>query len=79
VAALDDSVSWDDHDNIKVAAPTEVYRPVEQRRAAIAAMEAALDKIRQVEAGETTWEPMQPGEQGAEDLPSGWRRPRATR
>jgi transcriptional regulator with XRE-family HTH domain len=63
-----DLVSWSDGDTIKVIAPTEAYRPVDQRREAIAAMEAALEKIRQVEAGETTWEPPQPGERGAANI-----------
>jgi hypothetical protein len=67
LAALDDSVSWDG-DDIKVTAPTEIYRPAELRREAITAMEAALEKIRQVEAGEATWAPPQPGDRGAADI-----------
>jgi transcriptional regulator with XRE-family HTH domain len=67
VAGPDDSVTWDG-DTIKVTAPTEVYRPIDQRRAAIAAMEAALEKIRQVEAGEATWAPPHPDDLGAADI-----------
>jgi hypothetical protein len=66
LAALDDSVSWDG-DDIKVTAPTEVYRPVDQRRQALAAMEAALEQLRQSEAGEYTLAPPQPGDLDAVD------------
>jgi transcriptional regulator with XRE-family HTH domain len=67
VAALDDSVSWDG-DTIKVTAPTETYRPVDQRRAAMAAMEAAWEKLRQVEAGDATWAPPHSDDLGAADI-----------
>jgi len=71
-----DLVSWSDDNTIKVTAATEVYRPVDQRREAIAVMEAALEKLRQVEAGETTWEPPHPHDLTAVDLPPGWRPPK---
>ena len=70
LAAIDDSVSWDG-DDIKITAPTEVYRPVDLRREAIAAIEGALGKLRQVEAGESTLAPAQPGDEFARPAAAG--------
>jgi transcriptional regulator with XRE-family HTH domain len=64
----DGSVSWDG-DDLKVTPPTVQYRPAELRQT----VWAMREMIRQVETGETTLPPPEPGDLDAEDLPPGWR------
>lgn len=67
LAIVDDSVSWNG-DDIKIAPPTEIYRPADL----LATMHAVQEQLRRAAAGEPQPGP-QPGDLDAEDLPPGWR------